>query len=229
MHDRKSACFTVFLLALTLAFPRLLTAQSQSTSALTGTVTDSTGAVIPGATVSITSPSLIGGTHSDGDRQSGCLPLSLVAAGRLSADRRVAGVPHRHARRHPAATGPDDYARRRAAAGHCHGNRHRFGAAKHGGREELCRQHTNRQRAAPESSHATVPAGRHQPRARHHQQCGLRRHRQLQRAADRRRRRQRPGRRVAVVVLQLQLDSGSASGRPRCECRVRRVHRRRRQ
>ena len=61
MHDRKPACFTVFLLALTLAFPRLLTAQSQSTSALTGTVTDSTGAVIPGATVSITSPSLIGG------------------------------------------------------------------------------------------------------------------------------------------------------------------------
>jgi hypothetical protein len=64
VHDRKSACFTGFLLALSLALPPLLYAQAQTTSTLTGTVTDSTGAVIPGATVSINSPSLIGGTHS---------------------------------------------------------------------------------------------------------------------------------------------------------------------
>jgi len=64
VHDLKSACFTVFLLALSLALPPLLYAQAQTTSTLMGTVTDSTGAVIPGATVSITSPSLIGGTHS---------------------------------------------------------------------------------------------------------------------------------------------------------------------
>ena len=63
MQDRQSAWVTVFLLVLAVvAPPRLL--QAQTTSALTGTVTDSTGAVIPGATVSIESPSLIGGKHS---------------------------------------------------------------------------------------------------------------------------------------------------------------------
>lgn len=64
MHDRKSSWFTVLLLALGMVAPSLLFAQTQTTSALTGTVTDSTGAVVPGVTVTITSPSLIGGAHS---------------------------------------------------------------------------------------------------------------------------------------------------------------------
>jgi hypothetical protein len=63
VHDRKSAWVTVFLLVLVVvALPRLL--HAQTTSALTGTVTDSTGAVLPGATISLESPSLIGGKHS---------------------------------------------------------------------------------------------------------------------------------------------------------------------
>ncbi len=64
MHDRKWSCFTVLFLALSACAPPFLFAQAQTTSTLTGTITDSTGAVVPGATVSITSPSLIGGAHS---------------------------------------------------------------------------------------------------------------------------------------------------------------------
>ena len=64
VHDRKSSWITVFLLALSVCAPQRVFAQAQTTSTLTGTVTDSTGAVVPGVTVSITSPSLIGGAHS---------------------------------------------------------------------------------------------------------------------------------------------------------------------
>ena len=65
VYDRKSSWFTVLLLTLSVLVPSLLYAQAQTTSTLTGTVTDSTGAVVPGATVSITSPSLIGGVHTE--------------------------------------------------------------------------------------------------------------------------------------------------------------------
>jgi len=61
---RKWWWFTAFSLVLNTCTPSVLSAQTQTTSALTGTVTDSTGAVVPGATVSITSPSLIGGAHT---------------------------------------------------------------------------------------------------------------------------------------------------------------------
>jgi Carboxypeptidase regulatory-like domain/TonB dependent receptor-like, beta-barrel len=64
VRDQKSSWITVFLLALSVCAPQRVFAQAQTTSTLTGTVTDSTGAVVPGATVSITSPSLIGGAHS---------------------------------------------------------------------------------------------------------------------------------------------------------------------
>jgi outer membrane receptor protein involved in Fe transport len=64
VHDRKWFCFTLFLLALSACAPPVLFAQTQTSSMLTGTITDSTGAVVPGVTVSISSPSLIGGTHS---------------------------------------------------------------------------------------------------------------------------------------------------------------------
>jgi hypothetical protein len=64
MLNRNWFRLAAFLLVLTASTPSLVFAQAQTTSALTGTVTDSSGAVVPGATVSITSPSLIGGTHS---------------------------------------------------------------------------------------------------------------------------------------------------------------------
>ncbi len=64
MRDRRSNWFTLFLFVSFAALPTLLHAQAQTTSTLTGTITDSTGAVVPGATVSISSPSLIGGTHT---------------------------------------------------------------------------------------------------------------------------------------------------------------------
>jgi hypothetical protein len=60
-----SAWVTVlFLVLAVVAHPRPLHAQAQTTSTLTGTITDSSGAVLPGVTVAISSPSLIGGTHS---------------------------------------------------------------------------------------------------------------------------------------------------------------------
>ena len=65
MRDRMSAWVTVlFLVLAVVALPRPLHAQAQTTSTLTGTITDSSGAVLPGVTVAISSPSLIGGTYS---------------------------------------------------------------------------------------------------------------------------------------------------------------------
>ena len=65
MRDRTSAWVTVlFLVLAVVASPRPLHAQAQTTSTLTGTITDSSGAVLPGVTVAISSPSLIGGTYS---------------------------------------------------------------------------------------------------------------------------------------------------------------------
>jgi Carboxypeptidase regulatory-like domain/TonB dependent receptor-like, beta-barrel len=64
VRDQKSSWISVFILVLSICASQRVFAQAQTTSTLTGTVTDSTGAVVPGATVSITSPSLIGGAHS---------------------------------------------------------------------------------------------------------------------------------------------------------------------
>lgn len=47
-----------------LCIPALAVAQVGQTAVLTGTVTDSSGAALPGATVTVTSPSLIGGSRS---------------------------------------------------------------------------------------------------------------------------------------------------------------------
>src|SRR5215213_2775149 len=64
VRDRKWCWYAAFLVALSICTPRMVCAQAQTTSSLTGTITDSTGAVVPGATVSVTSPSLIGGAHT---------------------------------------------------------------------------------------------------------------------------------------------------------------------
>src|SRR5580700_7490831 len=48
------SCFLTLILG-ALGFPSLLLAQSAGTGALTGTVSDPTGGVVPGATVTITS------------------------------------------------------------------------------------------------------------------------------------------------------------------------------
>lgn len=65
--------------AVILIIPATAAAQVGQTAVLTGTVTDSSGAAIPGATVTVTSPSLIGGarsavTEADGSYRFPALP-----------------------------------------------------------------------------------------------------------------------------------------------------------
>ena len=54
--------FTILFAFVVLIVPSLLFAQSE-TGSITGTIGDSSGAVIPGVTVTLTSPALIGGTE----------------------------------------------------------------------------------------------------------------------------------------------------------------------
>ncbi|MEO8198659.1 MAG: carboxypeptidase-like regulatory domain-containing protein, partial [Thermoanaerobaculia bacterium] len=56
-------------------------AQSKTTAALTGTVTDDSGASVPGASVEVSSPALIGGTRVATTDESGRFRFPEVAPG----------------------------------------------------------------------------------------------------------------------------------------------------
>ena len=56
-------------------------AQSKTTAALTGTVTDESGAAVPGASVEISSPSLIGGSRAATTEEDGRFRFPEVAPG----------------------------------------------------------------------------------------------------------------------------------------------------
>ena len=71
--------------------------QAQTTSALTGTITDSTGAVIPGVTVSIESPSLIGGKHSTVTDSQGVYRFPSLQPGIYKLTAELQGFRHGHA------------------------------------------------------------------------------------------------------------------------------------
>jgi hypothetical protein len=60
----RVASVLVALTAVGMVGPPLAWGQARQTSTLTGTVTDSTGAVLPGVTVTITSPNMIGGAQT---------------------------------------------------------------------------------------------------------------------------------------------------------------------
>ena len=60
---------------------------------LTGTVTDAQGAVLPGVTVTATSPSLIG-TQTAVTEEDGTLSLPVAAVGHLRAHVRADRLPH---------------------------------------------------------------------------------------------------------------------------------------
>lgn len=59
-------------------------AQSKTTAALTGTVTDESGAAVPGASVEVSSPSLIGGARTSVTEESGRFRFPEVAPGLYS-------------------------------------------------------------------------------------------------------------------------------------------------
>jgi len=63
MNARK-ASLPILLVLLVFGVPSVLLAQSE-TGTITGTVTDQSGAVVPGVTVTLTSAAIIGGTRSD--------------------------------------------------------------------------------------------------------------------------------------------------------------------
>ncbi len=55
---------TALLIAVTAGTPTIVLAQARTNSILTGKVTDETGAVLPGATITIESPGLVGGVQT---------------------------------------------------------------------------------------------------------------------------------------------------------------------
>jgi hypothetical protein len=71
-----------WLAALTLLFsPSLATAQIGQTATLTGTVTDASGAVLPGVTVTVSGESLIGGTRSSTTDENGAYRFPALPPG----------------------------------------------------------------------------------------------------------------------------------------------------
>ena len=69
VQNRRSARLFLVIIAVASLWPRTAAAQSL-TGALVGTITDEQGAVLPGASVRLTSPSLIGG------------PTTVITSGR---------------------------------------------------------------------------------------------------------------------------------------------------
>jgi hypothetical protein len=77
---RMKMSFLLFAAALLLG-PPLAWAQLGQTAVLTGTVTDTSGAVLPGATVIVTSPALIGGPRSAVTETTGTYRFPALAPG----------------------------------------------------------------------------------------------------------------------------------------------------
>ena len=74
-----SAILAVFVLVA--GFPVAARAQAQDESAIVGTVSDATGAVVPNVTVTVSGPSLIGGPRSAATRSRGEFRVPLLTAG----------------------------------------------------------------------------------------------------------------------------------------------------
>ena len=99
-----------------------VTAQER-TGSIAGSVRDSSGAILPGATVQATSPSLVG-IADGGCRQPGQLPLSGADARRLRDHGDLAGIHHRQGHRRADDDRPAAQDRSCAVAGDADRERH---------------------------------------------------------------------------------------------------------
>ena len=189
MRSRASG-FVVFVFVSVLA----ATASAQNTPGrLTGLVTDAQGAILPGVTVTATSPSLIGGTEH-GDAAGRQVPLSGAADWSVQARVRALRIPEADAREHQRRSGPDDFGRRAATARVA--DRERDGDRRIAGdrRDDDQGRHQSQGRSADGDSQLDRHVGRAVGSARR-PHAGLRRRRQPQEPAVRLRelRRAEPG------------------------------------
>src|SRR5690242_11226945 len=75
----KGCIFSLVCLAIVLAAPAY--SQNQSTGAITGRAADTSGALIPGVEVTVTSPAMIGGARSAVTDEQGTFRFTLLPPG----------------------------------------------------------------------------------------------------------------------------------------------------
>ena len=125
------AMLAVCLLASTYAFAQ--GGGASTTGSINGKVADSSGGVLPGVTVTATSPSAMG-VADIGDRHGRQLPLSGAASRHLHRDLRAARLQHAEAREHRDLDGLHGDGERRARGGVTAGDRdghRRFAGHRH--------------------------------------------------------------------------------------------------
>ncbi len=134
----------------------LLTAtatMAQTTGSINGTVVDNTGAVLPGVTVTATSPALMGVQTADYERNRQ-LPVPVRSSGCLPAHLRALRILQRQARGHRGQPRIHRDGQRAAASGVAAGNRHRLRRVAGGRRLE------HHEHVQPHAGHAAVAAQR---------------------------------------------------------------------
>ena len=95
----RSTRFALALLALvSLLHPVSAAAQAVGTATIAGTVTDSSGAVLPGVTVEASSPALIEGTRSVTTNEAGRYSIVNLRPGTYTVTFSLAGFRHGQAR-----------------------------------------------------------------------------------------------------------------------------------
>ena len=103
--------------ALMLAGVPSASAQEQSGS-LQGKVADSSNAMLPGVTVSLAGPAMLGGARTTFTTDSGTYRFTNIPVGTYTVTFELAGFTHEGLRRHPHPGGDDFHARRRARRRH---------------------------------------------------------------------------------------------------------------
>ena len=201
-------------------------AQSKTTAALTGTVTDDSGAAIPGASVEVSSPALIGGSSHRDVRRRRPLPVPGGGARNLRRGGVTRGFPDGAGRGHHAGHRLNPGHRGEARCRRLLRNDRGDPGRRYCRHRELRDQHQPRQRLSPEPADRPLPARRPESRSRNQQRCRLRFRRIRTRLSARRGRHFGPGGRYGLVVRQLQHRRRGPAGRPRGTGRVRQLHRR---
>ena len=226
----KSAIATLALLgAVLVANAPPLLAQAVQTSTLSGTIKDGSGAVLPGVTVNVSSPSQVGGVQTSVTDSQGVYRFPALHPGVYELEATLSGfktVKRGDITLPLGTTTTIDVALSVASVSET------VQVVGETPVVDIKSSASNTQ--LTDAVLQNLPTGRFQPDiinltpgvTTNVAYGGVA---ELERAADGRRRRQRSGGRHALVVLQLQLGRADPGRRARRQRRVRRVHRRRRQ
>ena len=228
MHWKRAAPLILVVCAIVGAAAPVF-AQAVQTASLTGTVKDGSGAVLPGVTVNVSSPSQVGGVQTSVSDSQGIYRFPALRPGIYQMETTLAGFKGVRRDNITLPLGTTITVDITMAVASVSETVQVIGESPV---IDIKSSASNTQLS--EALLQNLPTGRFQPDVinldpRYEQQRRLRRIAELERAADGWRRCQRPGGRDTVVVLQLQLGRAGANRRARRQRRVRRIHRRRRQ